>query len=203
MSVESWAQKIVQDELQESVVVHDNNSQPGMCDLRIGPAECPTLAIECVGAVDRVRTETWNVGPGRGPLTAGVAGRLNGCSEAERQDQGSCSKTWVILHGTARRDLRRPRGLASKSFPPEAFPRAQLQRRSGAPDCHPFVIVDYAGAPWPVQSYLDSDLAALPAVPRTLPSPLTGAWLVSTSNTTGVRWTGTHWRRFKPERYGA
>ena len=74
MSVESWAQKIVQDELQESVVVHDNNSRPGMYDLLIGPAESPAIAIECVGAVDRVRTETWNVGPARGPLTLALRG---------------------------------------------------------------------------------------------------------------------------------
>jgi hypothetical protein len=75
--------------------------------------------------------------------------------------------------------------------------------RSGAASCHAFVVVDYAGAPWAVQSYLDSDLAALPPAAPTLPPPLTGAWLVSTANTVGVRWTGTHWRRFSAQQYGA
>lgn len=72
---------------------------------------------------------------------------------------------------------------------------------SGAPDCHAFVIVDYAGAPWSVQSYLDGDLAALPPAAPALPPPLTGAWVVSTSNAIGVRWTGTHWKRFHADRY--
>ena len=34
-----------------------------MYDLRVGPREAPSLAIEVVGAVDREWTETWNVGP--------------------------------------------------------------------------------------------------------------------------------------------
>ncbi len=45
-----------------------------MYDLRIGAAEAPDVAIECVGAVDAVGTETWNVGPGRGPLHLTVKG---------------------------------------------------------------------------------------------------------------------------------
>ena len=45
-----------------------------MYDLRIGAVEAPDVAIECVGAVDPVRTETWNVGPGRGPLRLSVKG---------------------------------------------------------------------------------------------------------------------------------
>ena len=45
-----------------------------MHDLRIGAAEAPDVAIECVGAVDAVGTETWNVGPGRGPLHLTVKG---------------------------------------------------------------------------------------------------------------------------------
>jgi len=45
-----------------------------MYDLRIGAVEAPDVAIECVGAVDSVFTETWNVGPGRGPLHLKVDG---------------------------------------------------------------------------------------------------------------------------------
>lgn len=45
-----------------------------MYDLRVGTAEAPDVAIECVGAVDAVGTETWNVGPGKGPLQLKVKG---------------------------------------------------------------------------------------------------------------------------------
>jgi hypothetical protein len=74
VTVERWAQQIVERELDCPVVVHDDGSQPSMYDLRIGSAEAPDVAIECVGAVDAVSTETWNVGPGRGPLRLTVKG---------------------------------------------------------------------------------------------------------------------------------
>lgn len=74
MTVERWAQQIIEKELNCPVVVHDDGSQPSMYDLRIGAAEAPDVAIECVGAVDAVGTETWNVGPGRGPLHVTVMG---------------------------------------------------------------------------------------------------------------------------------
>lgn len=66
--LEQWAQQIIKKVLDCPVVVHDDGSQPSMYDLRIGAVEAPEVAIECVGAVDSVFTETWNVGPGRGPL---------------------------------------------------------------------------------------------------------------------------------------
>jgi hypothetical protein len=68
MAVEESAKQIIEKELNRPVVVHDDGSKPSMYDLRIGPAEAPDVAIECVGAVDPDRTETWNVGPGKGPL---------------------------------------------------------------------------------------------------------------------------------------
>ncbi len=74
MTVEQWAQQIIEKELNCPVVIHDDGSQPSMYDLRIGVVEAPDVAIECVGAVDSVRTETWNVGPGRGPLRLTVKG---------------------------------------------------------------------------------------------------------------------------------
>ena len=74
MAVERWAQHIIEKELDCPVVVHDDGSQPSMYDLRIGAVEAPDVAIECVGAVDPVRTETWNVGIGRGPLRLSVKG---------------------------------------------------------------------------------------------------------------------------------
>jgi hypothetical protein len=74
VTVEKWAQQIIEKELNRPVVVHDDGSQPSMYDLRIGAAEAPDVAIECVGAVDAVGTETWNVGPGSGPLHFTVKG---------------------------------------------------------------------------------------------------------------------------------
>ena len=71
---EEWARRIVEKELGRSVVVNDDGSRPGMYDLRIGPANAPELAIECVGAVDQTRAETWNVGPAKGPLELPLRG---------------------------------------------------------------------------------------------------------------------------------
>jgi hypothetical protein len=259
MSVESWAQKIIQDELQESVVVHDDNSQASRYDLRIGPADSPAIAIECVGAVDSVRTETWNLGPGLGPLTLalqrdwtvflkpnarikGLAPRLEailqGCEResvpsavhvdwrlnrsnprlfSALDSNGITFISWFRVAGKGKVHLTMDgiggavdsEGLAIPGWitaflsdPKRADVISKLAR-SGAPICHAFMILDYAGAPWSVQSYLDGELVALPPAAPRLPSPLTGAWLVSTSNTTGVRWTGTRWKQFNAERYGA
>lgn len=55
-------------------MVHDDGRAPSMYDLRVGPADAPEVAIECVGAVDPVFTETWNVGPAKGPLLLDVTG---------------------------------------------------------------------------------------------------------------------------------
>jgi hypothetical protein len=74
MTVERWAQHIIQKELNRPVVIHDDGSQPSMYDLRIGAVEVPDVATECVGAVDSVFTETWNVGPGRGSFSLAVKG---------------------------------------------------------------------------------------------------------------------------------
>ena len=74
MTSERWAQLVIERELNRRVVVHDDGSQPSMYDLRIGTVEAPEVAIECVRAVDPVGTETWNVGPGKGPLHLAVKG---------------------------------------------------------------------------------------------------------------------------------
>jgi len=52
VTVERWAQQIIEKELSCPVVVHDDGSQPSMYDLRIGVVEAPDVAIECVGAVE-------------------------------------------------------------------------------------------------------------------------------------------------------
>lgn len=63
-----WAREVVSRALGRPVHVHDDGSQPAMFDLRIGPAHAPEIAIEVAGAVDPIFTETWNVGPARGPI---------------------------------------------------------------------------------------------------------------------------------------
>ena len=74
MAGEEWARRIIQKELGQTVSINDDGSTPGMYDLRIGPPDMPDVAIECVGAVDSTRVETWNIGPARGPLSLGVQG---------------------------------------------------------------------------------------------------------------------------------
>jgi hypothetical protein len=74
MTFEECARRILQRELGRPVVLHDDGRRPGLYDLRVGDVEAPDIAIECVGAVDTVRTETWNIGPARGPLSLDLAG---------------------------------------------------------------------------------------------------------------------------------
>ena len=74
VAFELWTQQIIEKELNRPVVIHDDGSQPSMYDLRIGVVDAPEVAIECVGAVSSVFTETWNVGPDRGPLRLAVQG---------------------------------------------------------------------------------------------------------------------------------
>ena len=68
MAGEEWARRIVEKELRQTVVVNDDNSSTSMYDLRIGPADAPELAVECVGAVDQTRAETRSVGQSKGQL---------------------------------------------------------------------------------------------------------------------------------------
>src|SRR2546425_1088389 len=74
MIVERWARRVVEEELQRTVELHDDQSEPSMFDLRVGPADAPAIAIECIGAVDPVRVETWNVGPARGAMRLALKG---------------------------------------------------------------------------------------------------------------------------------
>lgn len=68
MAGENWGRRIVERELKATTVKNDDGSAPGMYDLRIGPPQNPQLAIECFQCVDSAFTETWNIGPARGPL---------------------------------------------------------------------------------------------------------------------------------------
>ena len=68
MAGENWARQIVEKELKQTTVINDDGSAPGMYDLRIGPSHAPQVAVECFQSVDSAFTETWSVGPARGPL---------------------------------------------------------------------------------------------------------------------------------------
>src|SRR5215212_407603 len=74
MAGEEWARRILEKELKWDVVVNDDGSMPGMYDLRVGSADVPEVAIECVAAVDPILTETWNLGPAEGPLELALRG---------------------------------------------------------------------------------------------------------------------------------
>lgn len=107
MTVERWAQQILERELDCPVVVHDDGSQPSMYDLRIGAAEAPDFAIECVGAVDSVRTETWNVGPGTGPLHLTVEGDWIITIARRTRIRTLRQRIEPILRGLEKRDVLR------------------------------------------------------------------------------------------------
>lgn len=74
MAGEEFARRIVEKELKRTVVINDDGSAPSMYDLRVGPADAPEMAIECVGAVDPTYTETWKIGPAKGPLQLSING---------------------------------------------------------------------------------------------------------------------------------
>ena len=74
MAGEELARRIVERELKRAVHINDDGSTPGMYDLRVGSPHAPEMAIECVGAVDKIFTETWNVGPAKGPIELSIKG---------------------------------------------------------------------------------------------------------------------------------
>jgi hypothetical protein len=74
LTAEECARRIIQRELGRRVLLHDDGRRARMYDLRIGAELCPDIAIECVGAVDPQRTETWNIGPAKGAVTVPVPG---------------------------------------------------------------------------------------------------------------------------------
>ena len=74
VNVETYDLQVLERQLGVPIILHDDGSRPGMYDLRVGRVEDREIAIECIGAVDPVRTEAWNVGAGRGPLSCDIAG---------------------------------------------------------------------------------------------------------------------------------
>jgi hypothetical protein len=107
VTVERWAQQIIEKELNYPVVVHDDGSQPSMYDLRIGAVEAPHVAIECVRAVDSVGTETWNVGPGKGPLHLAVKGDWMITIARDAHIRAIRQRIEPILRDLEERDVRR------------------------------------------------------------------------------------------------
>lgn len=73
-AAEEWARRIIEIESGRNVTHHDDGSQPSMYDLRIGDVDAPELAVEVVGAVDELWTQTWNTGPARQSLELDLSG---------------------------------------------------------------------------------------------------------------------------------
>jgi hypothetical protein len=57
MAGEEWARRILEKDLKRNVVLKDDGTASGMYDLRIGSADAPEMAVECVGTVDPKLTE--------------------------------------------------------------------------------------------------------------------------------------------------
>ena len=74
MAGEEWARRILEKDLKRNVALNDDGTASGMYDLRIGSADAPEMAVECVGPVDPKPTETWNLGPAEGPLMLALKG---------------------------------------------------------------------------------------------------------------------------------
>lgn len=74
MRAECRARLILERVLHRKVELNDDGQEPGLYDLRVGDPTAPEIAIECTGAVDPVRTEAWNIGPARGPLSCDLKG---------------------------------------------------------------------------------------------------------------------------------
>jgi hypothetical protein len=68
--------------------------------------------------------------------------------------------------------------------------------QSGATERHAFLFVSFAGAPWPVESYLSGELDQHPGQEPDLPPPVNRVWIVWTHGGKGLRWDGTTWHVF-------
>jgi hypothetical protein len=253
MAGEEWARRIIENELRRSVAHNDDNSKAGMYDLRIGASDTPEIAIECVGAVDSILTETWNVGPARGPLNLRIAGdwtvtisrgarikvilqgigsllqelEMRGLYNVRVDHWLKRREMWLFdalealgiewascyqLEGTGKVHLTMsgtggavdetgsavPDWISGFLSAPARSDVLEKLGRSGAKSCHVFVLVSLDGAPWPVESYLTSDLDKLPLQRPDLPIPVSEVWIVHVAfGQRGLRWNGGAWRSFK------
>jgi hypothetical protein len=78
------------------VLLHDDGHRPGLYDLRVGDVDAPAVAIECVGAVDRIRTETWNIGPAQGPISLNLARDWQSGGMSGGRTDWSSPITWSV-----------------------------------------------------------------------------------------------------------
>lgn len=245
---EEWARRILEKELKRKVDLNDDNSAPGMYDLRVGPPDAPELAIECVEAIDRIWIKAWMDGPAKGPLELALTGDwsiqltpgaridakrveplLRDLEERgfydEPVDYFLKRRDAVLFHQleslniTYARCFRLPgtgkvhlgmkgiggmvdsTGGALPGWVGE-FLRAHPDKlskleRSAAPERHMFLPVSFAGAPWPVESYLTTGLDQLPSEAPDLPPQVTGVWIVSGFGRRGLRWHRGAWRLFE------
>lgn len=67
-------------------------------------------------------------------------------------------------------------------------------RRSAAKTSEVFVIADFGGVPWAVESYLTGELEYVPSAPPDLPHPIGGAWVVHVLGQNGLYWNGINWK---------
>jgi hypothetical protein len=71
--------------------------------------------------------------------------------------------------------------------------------KSGATECHVFILVAFRGAPWSVESYLSRNIEHLPVTEPNLPLPVTGVWIASEFGTQGIRWDSAGWQLFQTQ----
>jgi hypothetical protein len=109
MVFERWAQQIIEKELNRTVIIHDDGSEPSMYDPRIGAVDAPDVAIECVGAVDPIRTEAWNVGLATGPLYLAVKGDWTVTIARDARVRAIRQRIESILRRLEERDVRNVR----------------------------------------------------------------------------------------------
>lgn len=208
----------------------------------------PKSLLKCVGAVNRMYTETWNVGPAKGSLTLPVAGNwtveispearvkrvkqrlpqlllelerrgINGISRhhwlspddelildemesigivhASLYSADYSGKVYLTMPGTGGgvddKGTNFPKWLGDFLRNPDQADVLSKLQRSGAPDCHAFVIASFQGVPWNVESYLTGSLTTVPSDPPDLPSPITEEWVVGGFGDKGLYWNGNAW----------
>lgn len=252
MPGEEWARRIVQAELGRPVHLNDDGRSPSQYDLRIGSVDAPEVAIEVVGAVDKLFTETWNIGPAEGPLHLPIEGdwileittecrvkklrdaaesllqelelrgienvqvehRLHWTDEPLFNQLNDVGIRWARCYrspGSGTVHLTMPGIGGAVDNAGAALPtwlgeflrdarRADVIRKLDLPCAisrEAFIIVTFSGAPWLVESYLTGSLDVIPPHSPDLPSPISGAWVVSGGNSKGVRWDGTKWSIFR------
>ena len=201
MTVEQWAQQIIEKELNGRVVVHDDGRQPSLNDLRIGALEAPEVAIESL-LRDLEKRDIRRVSEGilfkrhddlllqkleslgiqnascvRMPGAGQVHWTMEGSGGAI-DSEGSALPQWIeeFLRDSEREDVLRK------------------LRHTGAQERWVFVPVALGGTPFSVESYLMGEFECLPATGPNLPAPVTGIWVASTHGTHGVRWDSAGWR---------